>query len=305
MDEFVTRKMSDLSPGSVVGFNNPREKFDWAELKQLAADIDARGLMYPLQIWEAKTPEGENVSIVVDGERRKRAIEILLEEDPKHVLSKGIPCRTIRAETLTDAKYAAIAGNVQRNELSSYELAQDISRLKELGETQKAVALGLHKSESWVSRKLSAFENACDALKGAWKRGVVPDDTIEDLASLDVEEQEAALTEVLRSRKQGRAGKSAARKKTKKRAARVQRPSSKELRELILYVDHDKKSAKESAYVMGVYDALRVSTGTLDPTDLGSEWKQFQKAIDKKIASEADDAEEKAEAAKAKKLKAA
>lgn len=301
MDEFVTRKLKDFDSGEEVGFKNPREKFDSSELKQLAADIDARGLMYPLQVWETETEDGKKLTVVVDGERRKRAIEILIEEDPNHVLSKGIPCRTIRAKSLTEAKYVAIAGNVQRNELTSYELAADIARLKELGETQKAVASGLHKSESWVSRKLTAFENASTALKGAWKRGAIPDDTVEDLASLEPEEQDAALADTLKARANGRAGKGAARKKAKKRAARVQRPSSKELNELLLYVEHDKKTAKSSEYIMGVYDALRVSTGAIEPTELGSAWKQFQKAIDKKLAAEADEAEEKAEAEKAKK----
>lgn len=275
----TTHKIEDLTPGEEVGFENPREKFDANDLKQLAADIDARGLLYPLQVWETEK-DGLPLVIVVDGERRKRAIEILLEEKPKHPLSKGIPTRPIRAKTLKEAKYTALAGNIQRSELPSFDLAQEISRLKLMGDSQKTIAEALHKSDSWVSRKLTTYEKAGEVLRAVWKKGVLPDDTVEDLAVLDVDEQAAAVERVLKERTNGRAGKGAARKKVKKRASRVERATSKELQTLISVVNRDKKAAKSSDYVLGVYDALRFAVGHIGVEELGGEWKKFAKSVE-------------------------
>lgn len=288
MSEIVSKKFEDLAENK-DGFDNPREKFDMTKIKELAADIKERGLTYPLQIWETER-DGKPTTLVVGGERRRRAIGLLIEsgEWPK---SRGIDCKTVSAKTLKEAHYAAVADNLHREDLSSYELAKEVAALKIMGDSQKEIAQRLCKSETWVSRKLAAYEAATPALRNAWKAGKLPDDTVEVLAKLDEEEQKAEVeTQLALREKEGRAGKSKAKKRTGKKSKKAQRAGAKELQGLLLYAEKAPRS--ESPYMKGVYDTLRFSLGLIEEDGFHSEFKKFMRELDKKLEAE-EEAEER------------
>jgi ParB/RepB/Spo0J family partition protein len=300
MSEITTYKYKDLAENK-SGFDNPREKFDLNRIKELAADIKAQGLLYPLQVWPTEY-EGKGVNVVVDGERRRRAIALLIDSGdwPE---GRGIDCRIIDAKTQKDAQYVALSGNIQREELSSYETARAMTQLKVMGDSQQAIAERLNKSETWVSRKLKAYDAASPGLRRAWKNGQLPDDTVEDLAKLhcgnfgaddheddcddcrDVQEAEVDLQLDLRAKEKGAAGKTKAKKRAKKRAKKLQRASLKELQGLLLYAE---KAPKDNRYSRGLYDGLRFAIGTLEEDGFHSEFKSFRKELEKKL--EADEA---------------
>lgn len=302
MSEITSKKFDDLAENKSA-FTNPREKFDLNKIKELAADIKERGLIYPLQVWETVL-DGKSVSVVVGGERRRRAIGVLIESGdwPK---GRPIDCRVVKASNLKEAHYEALADNLHREDLSSYELAKEIAALKIMGDSQKAIAAHLNKSETWISRKLKAYESASPSLQAAWKAGKLPDDTVEDLAGLEEEAQEEAVEEQLKLREKGTAkAKKAAKRSAKSKAKRLQRISASELSEILNITE---KAPKDNEYLRGMSDAIRLTLGMIDEDKLASDFKKFRKELEKTAAAEEAAAEAKKlaklEAAKAKRAK--
>jgi ParB/RepB/Spo0J family partition protein len=292
MSELVMKRFEDLVENKSAGFTNPREKFDANKLKELAADIKERGLVYPLQVWEAEY-EGKKMFVVVGGERRRLAIGMLIESGdwPK---GRGIECRLVKATNLKEAHYEAVSDNLHREDLSSYELAKEVASLKILGDSQKTIAQHLNKSETWISRKLKAYESASPALRSAWKTGKVPDDTVEDIASLPEEEQDDAVEAQIKLREKGTSqAKKAAKKAAKKKAKKLQRASTRELSAVLAITE---KAPKDNSYLRGMSDALRLSLGMLEEDDLKGDFKQLKKELEKAAAVEEAEAEAKAEA---------
>jgi len=317
MDTYDTLTFDELTPGSEVGFENPRQKL--SDIDSLATDIEANGLRYPLQVWRTEK-DGAEVKVLVGGFRRQAAIQKLIDEGRANGLAEGVPVRYIQGTTLKDARYNALADNIQRDQLTSYEIASECLRLKQMGDSQKVIAKGLAKSESWVSRKLSALETAGPTLIKAWKSNKLADDTVEDLArtatyieaegTYDYEAQSKAVEEALELRSGGkREDKSKARKKGREKVGKLDRPNTRTLRAMVQIVDETQEEQEVSPYVQGVFDALRFSQGSLPAGKLGPDWKAFVKGAEaiaeEKAEAAASDAkgwaEGKADASKAKK----
>lgn len=286
--QLQTVPFDEILSGEEHGFENAREKFDANEIKQLAESIETDGLIYPLILWERQGPDKGKEYVLIGGERRKRAIGILLKRNPKHVYAEGIPSRIVKADTLKRARYIASADNLLRADLSTYEQAQEVHRMRTMGDLQSEIAENLHKSESWVSRMLSTFEAAGTALRRAWRGGLIPFDSAVELATLEGEEQDEAVEEQLALRKNGKRGRSAAKKAAGKRTRKLQRASVKEFEELLIYCD---EAPKDSRYLRGLTDGLRFGVGASDESDFDSEWKKFRKQIDKAAEAKADEDE--------------
>lgn len=306
MSELITLKYNQLAENKDAGFDNPREKFDVNRIKELAADIKEQGLLYPLQVWRSEV-EGKQVNVVVDGERRRRAIGLLIE-DGDWPEGRVIDCRIIDAKTQKDAQYVALSGNIQREELSSYETAKAMTALKVMGDTQKIIATRLNKSETWVSRKLKAFEAAAPALRKAWKGGQLPDDTVEAVAQMhcdnfgsddheedcddcrDTQEAEVDLLLKMRDESKGAAGKQKAKKRVKKKTKKMQRAGTKELQGQLLYAE---KAPKDNRYAQGVFDALRFALGAIDEDKFHADFRNLRKEVDKQLEKEQEEEEKK------------
>jgi ParB family transcriptional regulator, chromosome partitioning protein len=125
--------------------DQPRRRFDDAQLDELAASIAARGLIQPIVV----RPHGHGYQIVA-GERRWRAAQrARLHEVPVVVREFD------EAETLE----IALVENIQRQDLNAIEEAQAYQRLaKEYGHTQEALAAIVHKSRSHVANLLRLLD---------------------------------------------------------------------------------------------------------------------------------------------------
>jgi len=304
---YDTIKLDELTPGEEVGFKNPREKLE--DIKNLADDIEARGLLNPLQVWKTQK-DGEEIMVLVGGFRREAAITLLIEEGRANGFSQGVPCHFVSGDTLKDARYNALADNILRDALSSYEIAVQCAELKLMGDNQKTIAKALHKSETWVSRKLDALEKCGPALKKAWKSGKLADDTVETLAKTakwvegeddkpgkyDFDTQEEGVDEALKAiASGGRSGKSKARKAAKAKAGKSDRPGTKILKAMVQIVDEtDEKEVKRTDYVQGVFDTLRFAQGSIALGRMGSDWKDFVKAAEANAKEKAKEAAAKA-----------
>ncbi|HWL70659.1 MAG TPA: ParB/RepB/Spo0J family partition protein [Geminicoccus sp.] len=119
----------------------PRRHFDPQALEELAASIEAHGLLQPILVRRAATP---GRWIVVAGERRWRASGALGRGTIAAIVSDGDPLEL------------ALVENLQREQLGPFEEAAAILRLmQEKGWTQDEVGRAVGKKQNTVSALLS------------------------------------------------------------------------------------------------------------------------------------------------------
>lgn len=125
--------------------DQPRRHFDEAALEELAASIEARGLIQPIVV----RPHGHRYQIVA-GERRWRAAQkARLHEVPV----------IVRDFTDAETLEVALLENIQRQDLNAIEEAEAYQRLiDEFGHTQDALAKIVNKSRSHVANLLRLLD---------------------------------------------------------------------------------------------------------------------------------------------------
>jgi hypothetical protein len=191
--------------GPTDGIKNPRESTGIAhqDIAELGEHIGLHGLIHPLLV----SPE----RVVIAGGRRYRAIAWLIEAygDVRSVNGRGrfsvdeltqlyatastyvdlTPVGVVKG-TLADIEALAIADNVHRVQLSSFEVARYLQHLSQRqGLTGVEIARRIGKSSAYVSKKLVALKNAGDTLIEAWKSGTIGDELVYELAALPFSEQ--------------------------------------------------------------------------------------------------------------------
>lgn len=200
--------------------------FQAKSIDELAKDIARVGLKNRLQVWLTKNKvdgNEETICALLGGERRYRAIEQILHDDPQAFEGgQAVPVRFNYAENRAQARRMALRDNVDHQALSSYEVSQELalqvrSAANPDGLPQRELAADLGQAQSWVSTHISAFNGAKKFLANAWAKDQLPFDTIAILAALPEEEQEEATKAQLDLRAAGkkREAKQAARGKKK------------------------------------------------------------------------------------------
>lgn len=124
-----------------VNKEQPRKSFDEQAIAELAASIDANGLLQPI----ALTKNGERYTIVA-GERRYRAFRYLNRTE--------IPA-IIKNLTKQQSMELALVENIQRSDLNPIEEALAIdSLIKEFGYTQQELSARLGMSRSALANSI-------------------------------------------------------------------------------------------------------------------------------------------------------
>lgn len=282
----ATLPYEDLVLGDEVGFENPRTAsgLNKASIVELANSIAADGLQDPLVVWCCEKDKVVH-NVIVRGQRRYRAIGLLIEQERAGALQKGVPVTYVHAPDLLSAHRIALIDVAQRVELSSAELAEAMEKLHGLGLNQKEIAKSLNKSETWVSRIMSAYASAIPALRTAWRRGDIPDVDAKQLASMPAEQQERLLAEYVATRKSGgRAARGEAKKKLdaapRPRVTRKGEPG-KEISYYVrlagLYRDAmARKGKKLPDYVRGMLHAFRFAIGEEDENVFEKAWSRVE-----------------------------
>lgn len=124
--------------------DQPRKHFDAEALRELADSIEANGLIQPISVVRRGTRY-----MIVAGERRYRAHQI-------------IGARTIRAivaEEMSDIDENALIENIQREDLSDFEIAKAIGKLWDSGKypLKQDLARAIAKPQSYVSKALGCL----------------------------------------------------------------------------------------------------------------------------------------------------
>lgn len=141
-----------------------RERFDEAELRELANDIKTNGLLQPGVAW---FDAGRGKYVLICGERRWRALKLAGLAAMEVKILRG---------SLTQAQMLAmnIAENIQRASLNPIERAKAFQRLAQLEDLSGTeVAERLHVSGATVSREL-ALLGLSEELQGRIAAGVIP-----------------------------------------------------------------------------------------------------------------------------------
>lgn len=272
-------KRDEIVLGREVGSPNPRRTIDKVELRQLAEDIGDRGLLYPLVVWRTQH-KGKPMNVLIDGNRRLMALE-LNWEDKKSIeyQKKGIPVRLFEGAEL-DARIVAIASNIQRADLSSYELAEEMTTLHESGLQQKEIARKLHKSTPWVSRAITTYEGGTPSLKEAWKMSKITSEQAYVIAQIrDTTEQDKQVAAIVVVRGETTTeGKPTVRARGKARQMVRRKPSQVErtpLTELRRLHELGKDAPKGKRYVRGVADGLAFALSLIGTEEFEKEWLNY------------------------------
>jgi ParB family transcriptional regulator, chromosome partitioning protein len=125
--------------------NQPRRHFDEEALAELAASIQARGLIQPIVV----RPHGHRYQIVA-GERRWRAAQKARLHEVPVIVREFDDAQTLEV---------ALLENIQRRDLNAIEEAEGYKRLiDEYGHTQDALGRLVHKSRSHIANLLRLLE---------------------------------------------------------------------------------------------------------------------------------------------------
>jgi len=158
--------------------DQPRKKFDTKEILDLATAIKKDGLLQPIVVVRR-----ESNFMLVAGERRYKA-HLLLK---KHTIKAHI----IEADDAYILELALIE-NIQRADLTDFEVANHISKLWDSGKykLKKDLAEAISKSQSYVSKSLGCMNLDDEILQELEEHKLdVPLSVLEEISRVDVEKQ--------------------------------------------------------------------------------------------------------------------
>ncbi len=259
---FSTRPYAELRLTSDT-FTNPRTRSGLGtdEIRELAIHIGRHGLKVPLRV----TADGT----ITAGQRRYLAISLVLAwrdtlydevSVTEHALfdlravelAGAVPCVLDEEVEPTGLLLGALADNVSRAEMSSYEIAQQVIVLADRGVSNAAIADGIGKSRTYVSKMVTAWRGCCPELREAWSEGLIPYDRVKELAGQSPDDQISALVRMRAGIQQrgthGRPGIDALKAMLARAAQRTETPGN-----------------GSDLYLRGIVDALRVATGDVAP----------------------------------------
>ncbi|WP_051357629.1 ParB/RepB/Spo0J family partition protein [Leisingera caerulea] len=117
----------------------PRKHFDEEKLASLADSISVQGVLQPITV---QPLNGDGRHLIIMGERRYRAA--------KRAGLQSIPA--IEREMTAELRMAQLTENVQRDGLTTFEIASAVSAMREAGKSRGDIASALGWGESEVSR---------------------------------------------------------------------------------------------------------------------------------------------------------
>ena len=264
----------------IEGFNH-RETFN--NLEELASDISENGVRVPLTVRRDRGNETQPF-ILVDGERRLRALQILhdREEEVKIPLNLFVGSEK-------DAFVESAAVNVMREDVGPIGEANIVSRMTNYGFEDQEIATMLQKSPQWVGQRKTLSESS-DYLKGSLSEGKLPVDIALDIArNTPLDKQEEKIEKILEKAK-GKKG--SVRKAAAEEGGRTVRPGKKELQNIVSQLNefHEIAPSEEidlvQKVVMYTLGELPedVMTAILEKLDTRSDIEAVDEAIETKAA---------------------
>lgn len=160
--------------------DQPRQSFDEEALKGLAESIAQHGLLQPVAI--ARDPEREDGYIIVAGERRYRAHQLLARDTIPAVMTSG------------NLDEISLIENVQREDLNPLEEAEALKKMTERhGYTQGELGKVIGKKQNTVSELLK-LTSLPQTIKDEYSStGAVSKSALIELSRVEGEEEQLRL----------------------------------------------------------------------------------------------------------------
>lgn len=169
--------INDIKPNS----NQPRKTFDEDKLEELAASIEAHGLIQPIVL--RKVSKGYEI---VAGERRWRAA--------RKIGIKEVPC-IVKELTDEENMLLAIIENMQREDLNPIEEAEGIRQMIDTyGLTQEQVSKSVGKSRPYIANCLRLLRLP-EVIRNYLADGSLSTGHAKAIAAVDDEEKQIKLAE--------------------------------------------------------------------------------------------------------------
>lgn len=175
--------------------NKLNEDFQQIDIEALSRSIEDIGLQHNLVV--LKEPSGKYR--LISGERRFRAIKLLLERDPKNKSFKnGIPCKVVSDISEVEEEIRLIRSNTDTRPLTAAERRKAILRLIELYKVRKSKG-EISSTYSQLSedlqisvrqiQKYAATENLIPELEKLLEKGSITINESEQFSRLDEDGQ--------------------------------------------------------------------------------------------------------------------
>jgi len=156
----------------------PRKLFDNKEILDLSMAIKKDGLLQPIIVVRR-----ENLFMIVGGERRYKAHKLLkLQTIKAHIIEAN-------DEHILEL---SLIENIQRSDLTDFEVAKHIHKLWESGKytLKKDLAAAISKSQTYVSKSLGCMKLDTKILEELEEKKLdVPLSVLEEIARVDAEKQ--------------------------------------------------------------------------------------------------------------------
>lgn len=187
-----------VNPRLVTGLNDEA-------ITELGNDIKARGIQIPLVVQKVIGKHGDYTNLVLEGQRRVlAALETLSKDAEIPVVDRTVEPIDLTPDAADALMLDMLAVATKREGLSSFELSEVASRLRDRGRTLVDIGKAIGRDESWVSKFLSARKTADPKLISRWRKGDITDEQFKDLASIKAPEKQAeALKETIKARESG------------------------------------------------------------------------------------------------------
>lgn len=149
-------KLKDIDTQAQV-----RKSMDKAALQELADDIKAHGLLSPILV----RPNGSRYTVIA-GHRRRFACEIAGLDQVPAIVGEADADQVLEMQ---------MAENLQREDLTTEEVADIVNKLYEKHASMDTVALILNKSKSWVSKHIKLATQLHYTARKLFEEGVTED----------------------------------------------------------------------------------------------------------------------------------
>lgn len=196
---------SAITLGGEAGFDNARRTSGLkpSKIRELAESIATHGLINRILVWSPIDGDHAGKYIVIAGERRFRAISLLIDEG--RFDAEAIPATVVVTTTdqMAELRALAFVDNVGREDLNGLEIAQELKRLADMGLKQARIAEMCGKSQAWVSLHLGVLKKATQEVQEAWRDNKITDIEAFALMKVDSSKQNKKLERVLEFREIG------------------------------------------------------------------------------------------------------
>jgi ParB family chromosome partitioning protein len=180
LPRIVEVELANLRPNP----DQPRTAFDPASIQELADSINQHGIIQPIAVTkDPHYPDDPTKFLLVAGERRYRAFQLLARETIPAVITAGHPAEI------------ALIENIQRENLHPLDEAHGLANLmKQHGYTQEEVSKVVAKSRPTINEilRLTALSQT---IQQECRTFDIPKSTLVAIARVGTEEQQLAFWE--------------------------------------------------------------------------------------------------------------